>query len=183
MAFLSQVVLIFLCFYFLFSITLVLAMGLFGNRSQTMSFVECYLLRKRFQCVSFNITKKWQDPKALICIFFSSLNMSLRKAWKQRIFMLGHTNWSWRSLCMEYPQLKCEHMPFRGRLASLCSKYLSFMYCHKAPPRKQLLGLKIPSWELGSTWAHLEYWVPIFHCSHTELAEATREPRVTSRHC
>lgn len=61
---------IFLCFYFFFSIILVLAMGLFGNRSQPMSFVKCYFLRKGFQCVNFSITKRWQDFKTLICIFF-----------------------------------------------------------------------------------------------------------------
>lgn len=89
MAFLSQVVLIFLCFYFLFSITLVLAMGLFGSRSQTMSFVECYLLRKGFQCVSFNITKKWQDPKALICIFFFFFKHEFKEGLETKNLYIG----------------------------------------------------------------------------------------------
>lgn len=167
-------------------------MGLPGNRSQAYELcrIRFHENWKGFQCVKFSITKRWQGPKGCyLDIFFyfkhTSFPLKYRSPGEHQDLHIGSNKLKLKNTRhgVECAQPKCEHVLLGGWLANLCSKYLSFMHCHKAPPRKKFLGLKISFWEVGSSLSHLEFWVSIFCPSHTESAEVAREPWVASPHC
>lgn len=158
--FLNQIILLFVEFSFCF---LLPQFWQWGYLETEISFVEFYFLLKRFRSVNFRVSKKWQVSKGIYICFKHLLNhftFGIQFLGNIRIYKFGQTHWKWRTVHGSSKPTS-ELVVLGGGLQSYVQNN-HVIYCHKAPPRKQFIELEIPFWELGSPWAHLQCWVPLF---------------------